>query len=1427
MASGATLGGCSSVASSSAPSSPSIGGSFSMGPSDGAAARVGSGTPAKIGVSSSSVVGGPGLYEFLIEAELQQYYAGIRNDLKVQNVSQLKYVTEEDLQNIGMSKPEMRRLKKFFQKHFPQNYLSKFKKMILPKKEEQWRILLPPPEEAAGRAGGRPPVRVPNKHIIPSEAIMVNKELGTGEFGVVQQGVWTNEGERIQVAIKCLSRERMQSNPIEFLKEAAIMHAIDHEHIVRLYGVVLDTNALMLVTELAPLRSLLECLKEPSLRPSFPVLSLCDFAIQICDGMQYLELKRLIHRDLAARNILVFSKNKVKISDFGLSRALGVGKDYYQTNFNVNLKLPIAWCAPECITFLRFTSASDVWAFGVTLWEMFSYGFQPWAALTGHQILEAIDEPNCQRLEQPECCPKDYFTIMLRCWAHDPSKRPKFSELMTLLPECKPEQVQAVQEFHEDPVKVKREQLQYKVQDVITVLDKGPMPGVNSCWKGVLNSGKAGLFNPAHTVAYLGSNLPTSVKSSEFSRGDGKNTYSSRRRLRPDMISSPQGDLKHTGHVGLDGAYFGDISFLGGKVTPYPHLPHQVVTPYKPQDDGRVIGPDEHVPLMRTSSLEVSSSDKAPLLLKTGGGSTGGARKPCLAQDNNWSDASSEKGTVGVNSSSGSSSLSRGTGSSNSKGILLLADHEYHEISDEEDGGGANHSSCKDYSLDGYDDDEAGVESPRFEKSFDFGPSLMDEMDAMLRSWHVGGTLSGGMESSAAGGSTPAPPPPRPGSRTPPPVSGHHQSSEDERHGDGGDKDSHSQRHRDDSTHNMRNELREMAAKMGGKKKQATVKPISAADQKTLESAIAMATEMASRSMLEADGGGMLDSSRGDALDSPPNTPRTPASPSRRKFSFKFSSGVKGGVSGGNGSPKAERRNFAEEAASIQDIQSTLTEEAKAVYNSLVEQPALPAITPSIPHHHHHSHQHHHHQHTNPPRPATTEPVDPDETNPLRMLRSGFGVRPRVRGNKHQSLHITSSSGTQNHFQRQHRLGSLGERGSSGRSSLPRPPLDVSGVTSRISPPIPITSSPPADDSPDDEEDEDGEEDEGNPIPLPPRDRTRKSSSDQPRHQRRHPLVFPGSGITHAVAKISSGGDVENSLDGIPSLPAHSAMQSVDGSGINEEQQSSISKSDPSRLDSPEKPPRILCNMDDSFENQIASELEALDNIQEEEGSTLSSSPMTTHMFPRNSVHHQSSSLPHPSQPPPPPPSSSLPPSTPSPPLAPSPTLGCQPAPSANENGKDGDVDEVDGGAGDSQMLRNGDHVSCEDLLEFACDGPNVRRTRGRARGVDSDEVRIMGKVLGKEISVESCLSALNATDWDVHRAIKVVHLQSLLLGSPTSSPLHSSMSSANCRLSSTSFSNALDPMSAFEALSVCGWDVARAAGWYLAAREEGDTTEV
>lgn len=403
------------------------------------------------------------LHDFLEEAELLHYYSALCNQLRISTVPQLKYVEEEDLAGIGMSKPEMRRLKKLYKKECPHGALGKIKKArdavrraslrftggssldlskdteaILTRSDGPGRTLSPSPPEQRSRPTSY--IVSPGRQIIPAEAIHINKSLGEGEFGVVQQGVWTTErGEKVQVALKCLSKERMENGTQEFLKEAAIMQTIDHDNICAMFGVVIDKDdTLILVTELAPMRSLLECLKEPTLRLDFPLSRLCDFAQQICDGMSYLESKRLIHRDLAARNILVFSKHKVKISDFGLSRALGVGKDYYQSKYSINLKLPIAWCAPECINYLKFTSASDVWAYGVTLWEMFTYGFQPWAGLNGQEILEAIDTPNSQRLECPDLCPKDYYDLMLKCWYHDPQKRPTFSEISILLPQMRP-----------------------------------------------------------------------------------------------------------------------------------------------------------------------------------------------------------------------------------------------------------------------------------------------------------------------------------------------------------------------------------------------------------------------------------------------------------------------------------------------------------------------------------------------------------------------------------------------------------------------------------------------------------------------------------------------------------------------------------------------------------------------------------------------------------------------------------------------------------------------------------------------------------------------------------------------------------------------------------------------------------------------------
>lgn len=240
-------------------------------------------------------------------------------------------------------------------------------------------------------------------------------------------------------------------------------------------------------------------------------------------------------------------------------------------NYNESLKLPIAWCAPECVTYFKFTSASDVWSYAVTLYELFSYGFEPWMGFKGKDIIEAIDEPNYRRLEQPDHCPKDYYqSIMLKCWQHDPTKRPKFSEIIKILPDCKPELVQAVKDYVPDLNQTNY--LQFKIGDILTVLDKTPIiPKANTesiiktWWKGCLNDGKVGLFNPNLTISYLGQNLPNcnvsisptnnsnhhnnhpnamklSVFIKSFLEKTTKNQQNgSKKKIKPD-ISNPQGN---------------------------------------------------------------------------------------------------------------------------------------------------------------------------------------------------------------------------------------------------------------------------------------------------------------------------------------------------------------------------------------------------------------------------------------------------------------------------------------------------------------------------------------------------------------------------------------------------------------------------------------------------------------------------------------------------------------------------------------------------------------------------------------------------------------------------------------------------------------------------------------------------------------------
>ncbi|XP_022832888.1 tyrosine-protein kinase PR2 isoform X2 [Spodoptera litura] len=905
------------------------------------------------------------LNDFLEEAELQQYYELFRDILKVTKVSQLKFVLTEDLVQIGLSRPEQRRYKKIYSKYFPNPYISKIRKMLKPsrKRDQNFHGHTSIPLEMQPVFENN--VKVPTKHIISIEDITINKELGMGQFGVVQQGTWTTGNQRLQVAIKCLGHERMTSNSTEFLKEAAVMHSIEHPNIVRLYGVVLHLDSLMLVTELAPLRSLLECLREVSLRLNFPVPNLCEFAEQICDGMSYLESKRLIHRDLAARNILVFSKDRVKISDFGLSRALGVGKDYYQTNYNVNLKLPVAWCAPECILFLRFTSASDVWAFGVCLWEMFTYGFQPWAAFSGQQILEAIDAPNFQRLERPECCPEAYYTTMLECWAHDFNNRPKFKDLSAKLASIRPEQVQATVNFTKPEDGRRNTLLEYKSGQVITVLGKENMTKC-SLWYGVLPGGACGMFDPTHTKPYTppeknvcyvsGSLSPHPIRQSARSirssllRSDVKrHTYTGKRTIQRSMISSPQGDVKHTGHVGLDGAYFGDISFLDPAGCP----PRQVVTPYKPSEDL------EQVPLINPNSPShlTGASGTTPYPMLASGRPDANrtdadevdlsceVKIRSLKKNRTLSEPTTSKGIL---SKVRSATLGRSHKGDNATVPKTDEVHEYHEISDTDTEGTAaslpksEHLALRPENLD------------ILKSTTDFSRSLLEELDIMFKNLESkkeeSSAPSRHPEPSTSSGITDHMRPFRryqliPDEERPARSRRSRSVSETEMQRPSSHMDHQEPSTSQGATSRLRENQRLLSptssttsedesqdephtlTKSERKKgfSTTTMKPMSAHDERNLDTAIALANEITSKSMNDLE-------------------EKNPQSPSERKFHFRF--GRSGHHSAHAHDPEREqstgynpRRNFSEEAKSVPDLAATLTEESKLAYTSLIEEP--------------------------------------------------------------------------------------------------------------------------------------------------------------------------------------------------------------------------------------------------------------------------------------------------------------------------------------------------------------------------------------------------------------------------------------------------------------------------------------------------------
>ncbi|XP_055062095.2 receptor tyrosine-protein kinase erbB-4 isoform X1 [Misgurnus anguillicaudatus] len=266
----------------------------------------------------------------------------------------------------------------------------------------------------------------PNKaqlRILKETELKRVKILGTGAFGMVYKGIWVPEGEtvKIPVAIKILNESTGPKANVKFMDEALIMASMEHPHLVRLLGVCLSPT-IQLVTQLMPHGCLLDYVYEH--QENIGSQLLLNWCVQIAKGMMYLEERRLVHRDLAARNVLVKSPNHIKITDFGLARLLDTEEKEYSSDGG---KMPIKWMALECIHYRKFTHQSDVWSYGVTIWELMTFGGKPYDGIPTREIPDILEKG--ERLPQPPICTIDVYMVMVKCWMIDADSRPRFKEL--------------------------------------------------------------------------------------------------------------------------------------------------------------------------------------------------------------------------------------------------------------------------------------------------------------------------------------------------------------------------------------------------------------------------------------------------------------------------------------------------------------------------------------------------------------------------------------------------------------------------------------------------------------------------------------------------------------------------------------------------------------------------------------------------------------------------------------------------------------------------------------------------------------------------------------------------------------------------------------------------------------------------------------